>query len=516
MEKEMPGLVLGIELGSTRIKSVLTDGCGRLLASGSSVWENRLLDGWWTYPLDEVREGVRESFRALTRAFGRPIKRLDAVGVSAMMHGYLAFDGERRLLVPFRTWRNTATARAAAELSQAFDFNIPERWSCAHLYEAVLRGEEHVGRVAHMTTLAGYLHFMLTGEDVLGIGDASGMFPVSGGAYDARMLGIFNGMLSQHGFHTDAGLLLPRILMAGEPAGRLTPEGAAYIDPTGTLEPGAVFCPPEGDMQTGMAATCSIRPGRANLSAGTSANLTVMLEGPLSRRYDEIDVIAAPDGTPAALVHTNNCTSWLNEWVGIFAEIAEMCGAKPDKHALFDMLFEKATESAPDVGGLVGYNHISGEPLAGTSHGAPLIVTGEGGRTDLANFMQMQIYSALSALTLGTEILAREGARVDSVTAHGGFYKTERVGQLATSAMLGVPVTVNENSDAGGAWGIALLAAFVLCGGGDLACWLDGVFEGAVRKTLMADEREMKKCAAYLAGYKKYLPLCRLAGEKNA
>lgn len=508
-------LILGIELGSTRIKSVLTDARSMVLASGSSTWENKLEDGWWTYSLDAVRDGVRASFAALSAEFGGVPEHLDAIGVSAMMHGYLAFDRDRRLLVPFRTWRNTATSRAASELSYAFDFNIPERWSCAHLYEAVLRGEEHVGRVAHLTTLAGYLHFMLSGEDVLGIGDASGVFPVSDGAYDSRMLGIFNSLLHSHGFTADAESLLPRILMAGEPAGRLTREGAEYLDPTGTLKPGPLLCPPEGDMQTGMAATASVRPGYANLSAGTSANLTLVLDRPLSRRHNETDVIATPDGGAAALIHTNNCTSEINAWVSLFGEVAALFGAEPPRHVLFDRLFEAAAASDGNVGGLIGYDHTSGEPLAGTSHGAPLCVREEGGRLTLANFMQMQIYSALSALTLGLDALKDEGAKIRSVTAHGGFYKTARVGQLATSAMLGVPVTVMENSDAGGAWGIALLAGFMLAGGGSLADHLDGIFADTRRLTLTADASETEKCAAYLAGYRKYLPLCRLAGKAD-
>ena len=512
----MSQLILGIELGSTRIKSVLTGGDGKVIAVGASDWENRLSDGWWTYSLDEVREGVRSSFAALAAKLGGVPRHIDAIGVSAMMHGYLAFDSEYRLLVPFRTWRNTATSRAAAELSEAFDFNIPERWSCAHLYEAVLRGEEHTGRVAHITTLAGYLHFMLTGRNVLGIGDASGVFPVTDGKYDPRMMKIFNSLLHSHGFAADAEGLLPEILTAGSAAGVLTREGAEYLDPTGTLKPGALLCPPEGDMQTGMAATCSVRGGYANLSAGTSANLTLVLDKPPCRRHSEIDIIATPDGAPAALIHTNNCTSEINAWVSLFGEVAAICGAAPEKHTLFDRLFECSDNADADVGGLVGYAHTSGEPLAGTSHGAPLILRREGGRLTLANFMQMQIYSALAALTLGSDIIKKEGTAITSVTAHGGFYKTARVGQTATSAMLGVPVTVMENSGEGGAWGIALLAGFMLAGGSSLADHLDRIFADTRKLTVMADECEIKKCAAYLAGYKKYLTVCRLAGENNA
>ena len=508
-------LILGIELGSTRIKAVLCDENGKVLASGSHEWENSFVGGHWSYPLEKVKLGLRASYKELVRNYGKPLTKLDAIGISAMMHGYLAFDREWQLLAPFRTWRDTTTAEAANELTEDFGFNIPQRWSVAHFYQAVLNEEKHVKKVAHLTTLAGYVHYLLTGKNVLGIGDASGMFPLKGDKYDSLMLAKFNAKLWSKGIMSDMDDILPQIMLAGENAGTLTDEGAKYLDPTGTLKAGTIFCPPEGDMGTGMVATNSVVPKTANVSSGTSANLTVILEKPLKNFYREIDIIATPDGHPAALVHTNNCTTEINEWVNLFSEVAELCGAKIEKGELFTKLFNKSLESDKTVGGLSGYNYLAGEPLANTVSGAPLIMRKPEGDLNLANFMQMQIYSAISALSLGMDILSSEGVKVDSVNAHGGFYKTEFIGQNATSAVLNAPVTVMQNAGEGGAWGIALLAGYTLNNGVSLQDYLDGIFKHTEKKTVMADDKEKAKCKAFLENYKRNLSVEQLASQVN-
>lgn len=500
--------ILGIELGSTRIKSVLTDENGKVLASGAYEWENSLVGGYWSYSLEKVKLGLRTSYKNLVKNFGKPITKLDAIGVSAMMHGYLAFDGGWQPLVPFRTWRNTATGRAAEKLTKEFKFNIPQRWSAAHYYQAILNKEEHVNKVAHLTTLAGYVHYLLTGKNVIGIGDASGMFPVNGKDYDGAMLKKFNELTN-----TDFKELLPEVLLAGENAGTLTEAGARYLDPAGNLRAGAVFCPPEGDMGTGMVCADAIRPRTGQVSSGTSANLTVILEKPLKNYYPEIDIISTPDGSPAALIHTNNCTTEINEWVSLFSEVAELCGAKTEKGELFEKLFNKSAESDSEAGGLTGYNFLAGEPQAHTVNGAPLIVRKPAGKLNLANFMQMQIYSAIAALSLGMDILEKEEVKIDVITAHGGFYKTEFIGQNATSAVLNAPVTVMENAGEGGAWGIALLAGYALTNDVSLPEYLDKIFAETKKKTVTADKKEKAKCKAFLDNYKKNLDVEKLASE---
>lgn len=502
--------ILGIELGSTRIKSVLIDENGAVLASGIFEWENTLVDGLWSYSLEDAERGVRESYSRLVKDYGEDIRNLNAIGVSAMMHGYLAFDKDGRQLVPFRTWRNTNTGEAAQKLSELFSFNVPLRWSVSQYYQSYLDKMEHVKdvAVARLTTLAGYIHYRLTGRNVLGADDASGMFPLSGSDYDGEMLAKFNKITGR-----DFKQLLPEVLLAGENAGTLTEEGAHFLDPTGTLKAGAICCPPEGDMGTGMVATNSVLPKTANISSGTTANCTVVLEKPLKNYYKEIDIISTPDGHPAALIHTNNCTSEINEWVNLFSEVADLCGAHTDKGQLFEKLFNKSLESDGDVGKLTGYNYLAGEPLAGTSCGAPLVLRSSDGRLTLANFMQMHIYSAISAIALGMDILKDEGVEMISITAHGGFYKTPFVGQNATSAVLGAPVTVMETAGEGGAYGIALLAGYALTNGITLPCYLDKIFGNAKKTTVMADEKERSKFACFFENYKKYLAVERAASR---
>lgn len=507
-------LILGIEFGSTRIKTVATDEHGKIIATGSHSWENTLTDGIWSYPTDEIKAGLQKSYAAMCRDLGYRPRQIDAMGISAMMHGYLALDKDHRLLVPFRTWRNTCAAAEAQLLSDRFGTGIPPRWSCAHLLRAARLGEDHLPHLRYLTTLAGYIHYLLCGRDVLGIGDASGMFPMCGDSYDPKLVIIFEELLTECGYDIDLLSILPPPLPAGSTAGYLTEAGAHLLDPTGTLASGTPLCPPEGDMQTGMVATNCIAPGDANLSAGTSANLTVMLSAPLARRYYGIDTVLSPCGTPAALLHTNNCTSELNAWADMIGEAVSLCGTTIERGKLLDILMAEAERSCTD-GGIAGYNHTSGEPQAGTQHGAPMVVRREGARLTLADFMQMQIYSALAAVAMGAEALCRDGIKIEKLTAHGGFYKAPRVGSAATSAMLGgIPVTVNSASDAGGAWGIALLACTVArgCSIGEL---MREVFADTDGQTLTATDEEIKKCRAYMALHKKYLPAARLAGNED-
>lgn len=506
----MNKLILGIELGSTRIKSVLTGENGQILSQGSYEWENSLADGLWSYSLDEAQKGLQASYKELVKNYGKPITSLDAIGISAMMHGYLALDKNDKLLAPFRTWRNTNTGEAAEKLSKLFNFNVPMRWSVSQYYQSFLDKLDHVKNVDFLTTLAGYVHYKLTGKKVIGADDASGMFPLNGSDYDSAMLEKFNAIIGK-----DFKKLLPKVLLAGENAGTLTKEGAKYLDPTGTLREGAILCPPEGDMGTGMVCANAIKPKTGQVSSGTSANLTVILEKPLKNYYPEIDIVATPDGKPAALVHTNNCTTEINEWVNLFSEVAELCGAKIGKGELFTKLFNKSLESDNEVGGLTGYNYLAGEPLAHTTSGAPLIVRACDGKLNLANFMQMQVYSAISALSLGMDILDKENVKIDSVTAHGGFYKTEFIGQNATSAVLNAPVTVMENAGEGGAWGIALLAGYTLNNNVSLPEYLNKIFADTKKKTVTADDKEKAKCKAFIERYKKHLQTEQTASKVN-
>ncbi len=504
----MSKLVLGIEFGSTRIKSVLCDEFGKVLSSGNFDWENDYVDGHWSYPLDKVLLGLKESYRKLAENYKTPITHLDAIGISAMMHGYLAFDESWNLLAPFRTWRDTTTSEASKILTETLEFNMPQRWSATHYYQALLNKEDSAKKVAHLTTLAGYVHFLLTGENVLGANDASGMFPLLGENYDERLIEKFDKLAD-----TDLKSLLPKVLSAGKVAGHLIKEGALLLDPTGTLKEGALFCPPEGDMGTGMVCTNSISLSTGQISSGTSANFTVVLEKPLKRYYPQIDIVATPDGYPAALIHTNNCTTEINEWVSLFSEVADLCGAKIDRDELFRLLFNKAAGSDQEVGKITAYNFLGGEPLAETIKGAPLVVRDCDGNLNLSNFMQALIYSAIASLSLGMDILRKEDVRLSVVNAHGGFYRTDLVGQIATSAILNAPVTIMSNAGEGGAWGIALLASYTLKGKGSLQEYLDEVFADVEINTILADEEQIQKAQTFLKNYKKYLSVEKLASE---
>ena len=509
--------ILGIELGSTRIKSVLIDENTTVLAQGSFEWENQLVNGLWSYSLESVENGLQTSFAGLAAdykaKYGEALTKIDAIGISAMMHGYLVFDANDDLLVPFRTWRNTNTEQAADELTELFQFNVPMRWSVSHYYQAILNGESHVKDVKFLTTLAGYVHYKLTGKKVLGVGDASGMFPINGNHYDSEMLCKFKDLLAKKNIDTPFEKLLPTVLVAGENAGTLTEEGAKWLDPTGNLQAGCVLCPPEGDAGTGMVATNSVTPRTANVSAGTSAFLMAVLEKPLTSYYQEIDVVTTPHGAPVAMVHVNNFTSEMTAWTNLFEEVIALGGGSISRGKLFDALYAKSLESDSDCGGLIGYNFLSGEPIAGVADGIPMIARTPDGKLNLANFMKMHVYSALGSLAMGCEILKKENVQIEGVCGHGGFFKAPIVGQSAMSAAIGAPVTVMENAGEGGAWGIAVLALFACVEESNFENFLNTIFKDAQKSTVVADEKEASSFAKFMDAYKKGLAIEKLAGE---
>ena len=461
--------VLGIELGSTRIKAVLIDVDKSPVASGSYDWENQYVDHIWTYDIDEVWKGLQGSYQDLVKnvreEYGVTITNLAAAGVSAMMHGYLAFDENDELLVPFRTWRNTITGEASEKLSELFKYHIPQRWSIAHLYQAILNGEEHVSKVRFFTTLAGYIHWQLTGQKVIGSGDAAGMFPINIAAkdYDSRMLDQFDELVSDKGFPWKIRELLPKVLLAGEDAGSLTAEGAKLLDPSGNLAAGIPMCPPEGDAGTGMTATNSVAVRTGNVSAGTSVFAMAVLEKDLTKPYEEIDLVTTPAGDLVAMVHCNNCTSDLNAWVGLFKEFAESFGIDVDMNKLFGTLYNKALEGDADCGGLLAYNYFSGEHITGFDEGRPLFVRSPESKFNLANFMRVNLYTSLGALKTGMDILLKkENVKLDRMMGHGGLFKTKGVGQRILAGAIDTPVYVMETAGEGGAWGIALLADYLV------------------------------------------------------
>ncbi|MDE6484533.1 MAG: FGGY-family carbohydrate kinase [Duncaniella sp.] len=509
--------VLGIEFGSTRIKAVLIGPDFVPVASGVHDWENRHVDRLWTYTLDDIVGGMQSCYADLRanvmREYGVEIENLAAIGISAMMHGYMAFDAEGNLLVPFRTWRNTNTARAAAELSDLFDFNIPLRWSISHLYQAVLDGETHVPEIDFITTLAGYVHMLLTGEKVLGIGDASGMLPVDAATlgYDSHMVEKFDTLVAGSPLGKKLLEILPRILVAGENAGTLTAAGALLLDPSGHLKPGAPFCPPEGDAGTGMVATNAVRKRTGNVSAGTSSFSMIVLDKELSRPHEMIDMVTTPDGSPVAMVHANNCTSDLNAWVSIFKEYQQLMGIDADMNEIYGRLYNNALTGNADCGGLLAYNYFAGEPVTGLSEGRPLFVRKATDRFSLANLMRAHLYSSVAVLAIGNEILfGEENVKVDRITGHGGLFKTPVVGQRVLAAALNSPISVMETAGEGGAWGIALLAAYTAEGRqhGSLPQWLDDcVFAGVSGTEIAPDADDVAGFAVYLRRYKACLPI---------
>lgn len=505
--------ILGVEFGSTRIKSVLIDEKSNILAQGSYEWENQLVDGLWTYSLDDVWKGLQSSYASLVENYGKDIENLDAIGISAMMHGYLAFDKNDELLVPFRTWRNTNTAEAADILTKELGFNMPMRWSGSHFYQAVLNGEEHVSKVEFLTTLAGYVHWKLTGKKVLGIGDAAGMLPVKGDDYDLDKLAIYDKLLEKANVNKHIYDLLPKPLLAGEEAGTLTSEGARLLDVSGKLKEGALFCPPEGDAGTGMVATNAVRVRTGNVSAGTSAFAMVVLEKPLKKVNTSIDVVATPSGMPVAMVHANNFTSEINAWTNLFYEAITLAGGSINKGKLFDSLYEISLKSDFDIGGLVGYNFLSGEPIVGMESGIPMVLRKPDGKLTLANFMQMQLYSALGAMSIGMEALTEENVKIDGICGHGGFFKAEFVGANAMSCALNAPITVMKNAGEGGAWGVSILALYALLKTDTLEDFLDRLFAKTEKTTVMANKEDKEKFARFMVEYKKGLPVEKQSTE---
>ena len=498
---------LGIELGSTRIKAVLVDSTSAPLAGGSHEWENRLENGVWTYSLDDIHNGVRSCYADLKRdvseKYGVKLTKIAGMGISAMMHGYMAFDEKGTLLVPFRTWRNTSTQAAAEELTALFGFNIPQRWSIAHLYQAILNNEEHIPQIAYLDTLAGYIHFLLTGRRVLGVGDASGMFPIKDGEYDKAMAGKFAAAAAAHGFNKDLMTVLPEILSAGAEAGRLTAEGAAFLDEDGDLEAGVPLCPPEGDAGTGMVATNAVLPRTGNISAGTSVFSMLVLEKDLEKVYPEIDMVTTPDGAPVAMVHCNNCCSELDAWVKLFGQFAELSGHPVDKSELYTMLYRNALNGAPDCGGVVSYNCLSGEPVIGVESGRPMYFRAPDSKMDLADFFRSELYSSVAALRSGMDILfKKEKVAADAFTGHGGLFKVEGVAQQFVADALDTPVSVMKTAGEGGAWGMALLAAYMVNGGGKtLPAWLDEIFADMEKKTASPDKAGVDGFEAYMGRY---------------
>lgn len=517
---ELENTVLGIELGTTRIKAVLLDREHRVIASGSHLWENRNMNGLWTYPMEEIDGGVQACYAALRRSveetYGVPLTAVGAIGVSAMMHGYLPFDSADRQLAQFRTWRNTVTGQAAAELTGLFGFNIPQRWCIAHLYQAILNGEPHVKDIAHLTTLAGYVHWRLTGEKKVGLGEASGIFPLAFGKpeYDGHMLEQFDRLVAGRGFGWKVRDLLPDPVPLGGSGGALTDAGARYLDPTGTLKSGIPFAPCEGDADTGMVATNSVRAGTGNVSAGTSVFATLITDHPLGV-HREVDMLATPAGLPAAMVHCSNCTSDINAWTGLLAEFANAIGAPQKTGELYELLFRKAMEGAPDGGGLMSYNYFSGECITEMVQGRPVFVRRPDRPLTLANFMRTHLLSALATLKIGLDKLrAEETLEIGRVCAHGGFFKTPGVGQTLLSAAMDAPVCVMDTAGEGGPYGMALLCAYMLWheAGESLEDYLDHkVFAHTSVRTLTADEETRRGFAEFIQRYKQGFELERTA-----
>ena len=509
--------ILGIEFGSTRIKAVLIDDAHKPIAQGSHTWENQLVDGLWTYSLDAIWGGLQDCYSDLRanvqKQYGVEIKSLASIGISAMMHGYMAFNAKNELLVPFRTWRNTNTGKAAAELSELFKFNIPLRWSISHLYQCILNGDEHVKDITFQTTLAGYIHWMLTGEKVLGIGDASGMIPVDSttNTYCADMVEKFDKLVAPKGYGWKLLDIFPKVLVAGEDAGKLTAEGAAKLDVSGNLQAGIPLCPPEGDAGTGMVATNAVKQRTGNVSAGTSSFSMIVLEKALSKAYEPIDMVTTPDGSPVAMVHCNNCTSDINAWVNIFKEFEELMGIPVDMDVLYGKLYNKALEGDADCGGLLAYNYVSGEPITGLAEGRPMFVRSANDKFNLANFMRANLYATIGVLKIGNDILLKEEkVKIDRITGHGGLFKTAGVGQRILAAAINSPISVMETAGEGGAWGIALLASYLVnnAKNENLADFLENtVFAGETGVEIAPTAEDVEGFNKYIATYKAGLAI---------
>ncbi|MDR2619523.1 MAG: ATPase, partial [Propionibacteriaceae bacterium] len=511
---------LGIELGSTRIKAALITPAGEVLATGVHDWENQFQNRIWTYSLPAVWEGIQDCYKKLSaevnQRYGTPLSTIGAIGVSAMMHGYLVFDSDHELLVPFRTWRNTMTEVAAAKLSECFQYSIPQRWSVAHLYQAVLNDEPHVSQIAFMTTLAGYVHWMLSGEKVLGVGDASGMFPVDTATkgFSERLLAQFDSLIADRGLGWQLADILPKVLSAGEPAGVLSAAGARLLDPSGVLQPGIALCPPEGDAGTGMVATNAVARRTGNVSAGTSIFAMVVLERELSALHTEIDLVTTPVGDLVAMVHCNNGASELDAWAGVFAQFATALGTDADNAKVFETLFRQALVGESDAGGLLAYNYLAGETITGLAEGRPLYLRTPDSHLSLANFMRAQILGMFATLALGMRILHDEGVGLDSMFAHGGIFKTAGVAQRLLAAALNTPVTLSTTASEGGSWGMAVLAAYLApaAAGQSLTDYLNQVIFATAETTTVAPVADdVAGFATYLSRYETALPVLKTA-----
>lgn len=518
---ELSKMTLGIELGSTRIKAVLIDSEHNPIASGAHDWENHWENNYWTYPLSEVWQGIQHAVAELMQDFqknyGTTLTHVGAFGISAMMHGYLPFDKDGNQLAEFRTWRNTCTAQAAEQLTDRFSFNIPQRWSIAHLYQAMLNGEEHLPKLAQLTTLAGYVHYKLTGCNVMGVGEASGMFPIDSQTktFDTAMMESFNQLLKEHQLPYTLQQILPTVLCAGEDAGCLTEEGARLLDPTGTLLAGALACPPEGDAGTGMVATNSVGVRTGNVSAGTSVFAMVVLEKQLSQVYPEIDMVTTPSGWPVAMVHCNTCTSDLDAWVRLLGEMAQAAGVELDKNRLYQLFYQKALEGDPDCGGLVNFNYYSGEPVTGLEDGRPMLLRHPNARLNLANLARVQLYSAMATLKLGMDMLVKEeNVQVDCMMGHGGMFKVPLVGQKLLASALEIPVAVQKTAGEGGPWGMAVLAAYRMNkqDGQPLEDYLASqVFATSECTTCQPDEQDSSGFEDFIRRYTACIPVERAA-----
>ena len=517
--------VLGIEFGSTRIKAVLVDEDHVPIAQGSHEWENQLVDGLWTYSNETIWFGLQDCYADLRndvrKRYDVDIEHLAAIGISAMMHGYMPFDKEGHLMVPFRTWRNTNTGEAAAALSKLFVYNIPLRWSISHLYQAILNKEEHVPQIAYFTTLAGYIHWKLTGHKVLGVGDASGMMPIDAATrdFDEKRIADFDKLVSEKGFPWKLRDILPKVLLAGEAAGVLTEDGARYLDISGHLKPGVPFCPPEGDAGTGMVATNAVKPRTGNVSAGTSSFSMIVMEKDLSQPHEVIDIVTTPDGAPVAMVHCNNCTSDLNAWVNLFKEYQQLLGIPVDMNEVYAKLYNNALTGDADCGGLVSYNYFSGEPITGLAEGRPLFVRNALDKFSLANFMRAHLYASVGVLKIGNDILFKEEkVEVDRLTGHGGLFKTPVVGQRILAAALGTPISVMETAGEGGAWGIALLAAYEVKGNGmTLPDYLETVvFPGYTGTEIIPTAEDIAGFDAWIRNYSACIPVEEAAVRHKA
>lgn len=514
---------LGIEFGSTRIKAVLIDDSFETIASGSYEWENILEDGFWTYNLVDIITGLQTAYsemkQEVERNYGVTIRTIGSIGISAMMHGYMAFDNTGELLVPFRTWRNTTTSVSAKELTKTFQFNIPERWSIAHLYQAILNEEQHIPRIEHITTLAGYMHWLLTGKKVLGIGDASGMFPIDEATqdYNQAMIEQFEALIATKEYPWKLKDILPKVAIAGEQAGVLTEMGAKILDRSRNLQPGIPLCPPEGDAGTGMVATNSVKKRTGNVSVGTSVFAMIVLEKELTKLYPEIDLVTTPDGSPVAMVHANNCTSDLNAWMRLFRESLEAMGQEVDMNKLFEALLSTALEADPDGGGLLSYGYYSGENITGLESGRPLFVRSPESTFNLANFMRTHLFSAFGALKIGMDILTKqENVAIDSILGHGGLFKTPVVGQKIVAAAMNTPVSVMATAGEGGAWGIAILAAYMVKKGekDSLEDFLDKqVFKEVDKQEIFPDRFDIEGFEAFMDRYKQGLTIEKAAVE---